>query len=297
MRRVGTGMRWLGVGALILAASGSAGAQAVAPAAAPVRTGPAFAQTLTRARAAKRALELKAAPRHAATSDSDFRRFMSLKFGPWLTEARALHDGAAADYVRAHQAATRDEERVLALSEAGEMSLSFSERIYRAGEAAIPKSIAKDPELRRTYLSSIDDMLEPSRASAVATLARCADLAQERGIASLAARRCSELRKKPFVVDPKARTNPALVGRGIQQLRHRLRACYEAELKHDPALSGDLRVVLRVAPSGVVDSVKLEGSLGSHRLAGCVNKHLAALAFPPTAGRAVSVTYPLTFQP
>ncbi len=284
-------MRWaLGV----VLVTGTALAQAPPPS--PPPPDARGTELVTQARAARAALERRRPPK----PQGDGRKFVTKQLGPWLTEARKLHDEALARYQAVAASLASADLRVTAHAEAGEMSLALSERIYRAGEAATPKAIANDPELRAAYLSALDGAVEPMRAAAVQALARCAELATAHAVSSPASRRCAELRDKPMSIDPKRRASPAEVERAIRLARPKLRACYEHALRSEPALAGDLKVGIEVGPSGAVTQVNLDGSLAQHAVAACVEGVLRKLPLPaPPPGKKVVMTLlqPLVFAP
>jgi hypothetical protein len=286
-------MRWVLAGLLV---SGRAAAQATPPSLPVAASGGASAELMKHARAARAALERRKPPK----PQGDGKQFVVKQLGPWLSEARKLHEEALARYQKVATSDPSPDVRVTAHAEAGEMSLALAERIYRAGEAATPKSIAQSPELRATYLSALDDAVEPMRASAIQTLSRCAELATAHAVSSPASRRCAELRDKPMTVDPKRRASPEEVERAVRLARPKLRSCYEHALKSEPALAGELKVGIEIGPSGAVTQVKLSGSLAKHPVTVCVEGVLRALPLPPPPpGKRVAMTLlqPLVFDP
>lgn len=281
-------MRWAWVLAVV-STSGVALGQATPP---PATSR--FDAALERARAGRAAFEKHQAPKRAQSS----KDFVQRQLGPWFSEVRKLHDEASRRYAEALDEATTAAERVTVLAEAGEMSLLLAERTYRAGEGSTPANISKTAELRATYLSALDEATTPMRQAAAETLTRCATLAEAHYVTSAAAKRCVSLRDNPSRVDPKLRASPAEVERGVRQVRAKIRRCYEDALKLEPALAGDLKLKVRVGPSGAVSEVGLSGSLAGHAVARCVAAVVEALPLPPPPkGTKLTVDYPLTFDP
>lgn len=285
-------MRWAWLLA-VLSCSGVALGQATPP---PV--GSRFDEALKRARAGRAAFEQRVAPKRKGKGSAESKDFVQKQLGPWLAETRKLHDDTSGRYARALDAAATAEERVTVLSEAGEMSLLFAERTYRAGEGSMPRNIAQNAELRAVFLAALDDTTTPLRQAAADTLTRCATVAEAHAVKSAAAKRCVALRDNPSRIDAKLRATPAEVERGVRQARSKIRRCYEDALKREPALSGELKLAISVEPGGAVSHVKLAGSLAGHAVAQCVAGVVKALPLPPPPkGAKLTVDYPLSFDP
>jgi TonB family protein len=87
------------------------------------------------------------------------------------------------------------------------------------------------------------------------------------------------------------------VARGLRD-SHAIRACYDAELAHDPTLSGLLRVQFTVLDNGRVSNVFVHESTVSSELAGCVVAIIHALHFSPGAQCGpTTFRFPFIFEP
>jgi len=86
------------------------------------------------------------------------------------------------------------------------------------------------------------------------------------------------------------------VQRVLRTLSPEFRKCYNAALAEDPSAEGRLRLDVRIAPSGDVESVQAtrEGNL-SPAVGHCVAAKLRAAKFP-ASGRRTSVSLPVVFK-
>lgn len=283
----------------LLSAAPAALAQATPPPLPRLAPSARYAEALRQARSARAALERRVAPKYQGSgAAADVQSFVTKRLGPWLTQARKLHDEAASRYRVALDAATSADERVVVLAEVGEMSLVLSERTYRAGEAAMPRNVARGAELREAYLSALEDAVAPMREGAREALGRCAKLVEADALGSPAAKRCVSLHDEPFAIEPRRRATAEDVQRALRRARHQIRRCYERALAVEPGLSGDLRPEIELGPSGKVSRVKLGGSLAAHPVARCVAKLIEALPLPaPARGVKLVVSQPLKLEP
>jgi TonB family protein len=91
-----------------------------------------------------------------------------------------------------------------------------------------------------------------------------------------------------------------LIHRVVRSRLTQVKGCYEAGLRARPQLKGiDGRVVLRVTigPSGAVREAKIGATtLGAVDVERCLVRVFAGIQFPPPAGGAVVVDYPLIFR-
>ena len=76
------------------------------------------------------------------------------------------------------------------------------------------------------------------------------------------------------------------------------RACYEAGLKRDAALRGNVTVRFAIEPDGHVQGAADDGStLPDAEVVRCVVQGFGSLTFPPPQGGYVTVVYPVAFSP
>jgi TonB family protein len=83
--------------------------------------------------------------------------------------------------------------------------------------------------------------------------------------------------------------------------RDKMRACYDAALKNNPGIQGDLVVTFVINPDGSVKSAEVnwtESELHVPELDSCAVDVLRSLKFPPSSRRLESkVNYPFNFNP
>jgi hypothetical protein len=89
-----------------------------------------------------------------------------------------------------------------------------------------------------------------------------------------------------------------VIQRIVRQNNGRFRACYEAGLRNNPALSGRIATKFVIDRSGAVSLTSDAGSdLADKTVVSCVVRNFANLSFPAPEGGSVMVTYPITFSP
>jgi TonB family protein len=83
--------------------------------------------------------------------------------------------------------------------------------------------------------------------------------------------------------------------------RDKVRACYDAALKNNPGIAGDLVVSFVINPDGSVKSAEVnwsESELHVPELDACAIDVLRTLKFPPSSrGLESKVNYPFNFKP
>ena len=89
---------------------------------------------------------------------------------------------------------------------------------------------------------------------------------------------------------------PALQG-VIDSNRAQIRSCYERRLKMNNVLAGDLKLRLRVAPSGQVTATAVSGSLRDNEVFGCVRNIASKWSFPPPEKGCAVIQVPFQFSP
>lgn len=94
------------------------------------------------------------------------------------------------------------------------------------------------------------------------------------------------------------RLPPEVIQRIVRQNFGRLRLCYEHGLGRNPELSGKVTSRFVIAKDGSVESVSDGGSdLADSGVVSCVLSSFNGLSFPQPEGGAVTVTYPVHFEP
>lgn len=93
--------------------------------------------------------------------------------------------------------------------------------------------------------------------------------------------------------------DPQIVTRQIRARMRAIQACYEAQLQHDPSLSGRVLVRFSIHPDGTVrDVTTTENTTGSPEVAACVTDIIERFRFNPgPEGGSVSYAYPFVFAP
>lgn len=89
---------------------------------------------------------------------------------------------------------------------------------------------------------------------------------------------------------------PALQG-VIDSNRAQIRSCYERRLKMNNILAGDLKLKIKVTPSGQVGATAVTGSLKDNEVFGCVRSIAAKWSFPPPENGCAVVQIPFQFSP
>jgi TonB family protein len=91
------------------------------------------------------------------------------------------------------------------------------------------------------------------------------------------------------------------IQRVIADHRDTVRACYEAALKNNPGIHGDLVVAFVINPDGSVKHAEVnwaESELHVPELDSCAIDALQTLKFPPSSrGLESKVNYPFNFNP
>jgi hypothetical protein len=94
------------------------------------------------------------------------------------------------------------------------------------------------------------------------------------------------------------RLPPEAIQRIVRQNFGRFRACYEAGLVRNPALSGTVTTRFVIDRAGAVASAVDGGSsLPDPAVAGCVVRAFSGVSFPQPEGGIVTVSYPISFSP
>lgn len=89
---------------------------------------------------------------------------------------------------------------------------------------------------------------------------------------------------------------PEVIQRIVRSSFGRFRACYDAGLRNDPNLSGNVRVRFTISASGSVKKASASGSIPDEKVISCVQRAFNSLSFPQPEGGEVSVTYPIVFS-
>jgi hypothetical protein len=97
--------------------------------------------------------------------------------------------------------------------------------------------------------------------------------------------------------EPAANLAPKIILEVIGQNRRLLSACYSAGLERNPRLTGRILVRFVVAPDGSVSHASNDGSDLPPEVIGCVVGVFGTLRFPRPERGAVTVTFPLRFDP
>jgi hypothetical protein len=94
------------------------------------------------------------------------------------------------------------------------------------------------------------------------------------------------------------RLAPEVIQGVVRQNFGKFRACYEAGLKKDPKLAGDIKVRFVIKEDGTVTDAKDEGStLADKDVVACVVGAVSPMTFPKPEGGIVTVVYPIKFTP
>lgn len=96
---------------------------------------------------------------------------------------------------------------------------------------------------------------------------------------------------------PGTLTDPGGVQRTAQNNFGAMRACYERELRANPALRGRLTAELRVNTSGRLDGVTVHTAMSSTSLVNCVKAALQRLSYPPSRGGCAIAEVNYNFAP
>lgn len=87
----------------------------------------------------------------------------------------------------------------------------------------------------------------------------------------------------------------------VKERREKIRPCYDAQLKKEPKLKGDLAIRFVLDPAGKVKSAeyaKEESTIDSPAAADCAIAELKTWQFPASSrGMDSTVTYPFNFNP
>lgn len=92
-------------------------------------------------------------------------------------------------------------------------------------------------------------------------------------------------------------TDPAGVNRTAQANFGALRACYERELRGNPALRGPLTAELKINTAGHVEGVRVATPMNSNALVNCVKASLQRLSVPPSRGGCAIAQVRYNFSP
>lgn len=83
----------------------------------------------------------------------------------------------------------------------------------------------------------------------------------------------------------------------VDSYRAQIRSCYERRLKQNNVLQGDLKLKIKVAPSGHVSAAAVSGSLKDNEVFSCVRAIAQKWSFPPPEGDCAVVQIPFQFSP
>jgi hypothetical protein len=83
----------------------------------------------------------------------------------------------------------------------------------------------------------------------------------------------------------------------IDNNRAQIRSCYERRLKVNNVLAGDLKLKIKVAPSGQVGATAISGSLRDNEVFSCVRGIASRWSFPPPENGCAVVQIPFQFAP
>ena len=105
----------------------------------------------------------------------------------------------------------------------------------------------------------------------------------------------------PAAAEPRDARGKDEIQRVIADNRGKVRACYEAALKTNPGIAGDLVVSFIINPDGSVKNAEVnwsESELHVPELDSCTIEVVQALKFPPSSrGLESKVNYPFNFNP
>ncbi len=94
-----------------------------------------------------------------------------------------------------------------------------------------------------------------------------------------------------------AGASPEMIREVISKHLGSIKACYEHALKSDPALAGRIELYWRIAPSGAVKDLEVQGdTVGHASLQACVLEAAEAMLFPASEG-GLEVIYPFILSP
>jgi hypothetical protein len=93
------------------------------------------------------------------------------------------------------------------------------------------------------------------------------------------------------------RLPPEVIQRIVRQNFGRFRMCYEAGLKRNPKLGGEVSVNFVISRDGSVTQVGGGGDLPDPSVVECVTRAFKSLSFPQPEGGIVRVKYPIRFSP
>jgi hypothetical protein len=94
------------------------------------------------------------------------------------------------------------------------------------------------------------------------------------------------------------RLAPETIQGVVRQNFGKFKTCYEAGLKKDAKLAGDIKVRFVIKEDGTVTDAKDEGStLADKDVVACVVGAFAPITFPKPEGGIVTVVYPIQFSP
>jgi len=107
--------------------------------------------------------------------------------------------------------------------------------------------------------------------------------------------------ENPAEAGPRDARGKEEIQRVIADNRAKVRACYEAALKGNPGIAGDLVVSFIINPDGSVKNAEVnwsESELHVPELDSCTLEVVQALKFPPSSrGLESKVNYPFNFNP
>lgn len=83
----------------------------------------------------------------------------------------------------------------------------------------------------------------------------------------------------------------------IDSNRAQVRSCYERRLKVNNVLQGDLKLKIKVAPSGSVTATSITGSLKDNEVFSCVRGIASSWKFPPPQNGCAVIQVPFQFSP
>ena len=103
----------------------------------------------------------------------------------------------------------------------------------------------------------------------------------------------------PIPAEKRGSLDKEIIRRVIRDHVQDVRACYEAQLRHDRTLGGEIRVMFTIGATGsVVASEVEETTLNNQLVNDCIVQAVRNWKFPPPeGGGVVVVTYPFVFMP
>jgi hypothetical protein len=103
--------------------------------------------------------------------------------------------------------------------------------------------------------------------------------------------------KIPLLPPPKAIIDKKMVDFVIFNKTEEIRSCYNAALRKNPGLHGDLKISWTILESGKAKDIKiLDSNMIDKNLINCIESRLMVWNFPKPKNGSVVVTYPFQFS-